>query len=133
MYSDVSSEVGNLCSYIETAADAEIVSKSYPRFRVSDTVTRAELIKMLLVANTTNLSSVPAGFSDTPSSLGDLVGYINAGVGMGCIRASTFFRPNASATRAEVFKITTCVMAHKKSSLPEYMGRLVWSDEFSGT
>lgn len=134
IYSDVTSELGDLCGYIETAAGIGIISRGHSLFRFSDLVTRAELVKMLLVANGIPPSSVPAGFSDLSAALGDLSGYVNAGVAGGCIRPGTTFRPDASATRGEAFKMAACAMKHKKTSIAtSYDGRLVWSDEFSGS
>lgn len=132
MYSDVTPALGDLCGYIETAANSGIVSRLYAWFRFSDTVTRAELVKMLLAADKIEPSPVSAGFSDVSSSLGDLNGYINAGVAEGCIRAGALFRPSAPSTRGEVFKFAACVLDHRGSLLASYDGKIVWSDEFSG-
>lgn len=132
IYSDVTDSLGDLCGYIETAAHAGIISRLYSRFRFSDTVSRAELVKMLLAANKITPSSVSAGFSDVPPSLGDLSGYINAGVAEGCIKANVLFRPNAPSTRGEVFKFAACILDRKNSILASYDGKIVWSDEFSG-
>lgn len=109
LYSDVSSNLGNLCGYIEAAAEAGIVSRTRTIFRPVDSITRAEMIKMLLIANKIPPSDTPSGFSDVPDALGDLVRYINAGVEQGCVRAGNIFRPNAASSRGEVFKVATCL------------------------
>ncbi len=109
VYSDVTSKLGDLCGFIEAAADAGIVSKANAKFRPSDLVTRAEMVKMLLAASGVAPTDVSAGFSDVSASLGDLAGYINAGVEEGCVKAGATFRPNATSTRGEAFKVTACV------------------------
>lgn len=98
-YTDVDTHLGNLCGYIETASQVGIVSKSNITFRPTDPVTRAEMIKMLLIANKIPSSDISAGFRDVPDSLGDLSGYINAGVEQGCIASGMLFRPNEAASR----------------------------------
>lgn len=78
IYIDVSSSLGDLCSYLEAAASGGIISQDYTAFRPSDSITRAEMVKMLLAAKDISPSVVKAGFSDVSSSLGDLEGFINA-------------------------------------------------------
>jgi hypothetical protein len=51
IFSDVGPELGDLCGYVEAAAESGIFSKSPPRFRPSDPVTRAEMAKIFLMAN----------------------------------------------------------------------------------
>lgn len=99
MYSDVTPLLGDLCGYIESAADRGIVSKAYSYFRFADPVTRAELVKMLLMAADIPPSAVSAGFLDVSPIVGDLSLFINAGVADGCIQKGDFFRPNAPASR----------------------------------
>ena len=132
-YDDVSAELGDLCGYIESASLSGVVSTIHPKFRFQDPMTRAELVKILLKANEVTPSKVSAGFLDTQDSLGDLGEYINAGVALGCIKASALFYPNRVSTRGEAFKIATCIMQNKKQRLSAYDGKIVWSDEFSGT
>ncbi len=111
VFSDVTVSLGDLCGYIEAAADAGIVSTLNAKFRPSDLVTRAEMVKMLLAAKGVAPTDVSAGFSDVPASLGDLAGYINAAVEEGLIKAGTSFRPNATATRGEAFKVAAGALA----------------------
>lgn len=105
VFGDVTSSLGDLCGFIESAADAGIVSTDNNNFRPKDLVTRAEMVKMLLAARGVVPTDVSAGFSDVNSSLNDLEGYINAAVEAGLIKSGTTFRPNATATRGEAFKV----------------------------
>lgn len=132
IYSDVTPLLGDLCGYIEAAKKAQIVSGLDSSFRVTDPVTRAELVKMLLSAIHIAPSDVSAGFSDVPVSFGDLARYINAGVLEGCVRPGILFHPNAQTTRGEVFKITACILRNKQLSTIDNGWRMVWSDEFNG-
>lgn len=50
VFSDVTSTLGDLCGYIEAAAQANLVNKTLTRFRPTDFVTRAEALKILLSA-----------------------------------------------------------------------------------
>lgn len=110
MYSDVTTaKLGDLASYIETAANAGIVSKANAKFRPLDLVTRAEMVKMLMAAKGVETTETSAGFADVDSSLGDLAGYINAAAAEGYIATATNFRPNATATRSEAFKVAAGV------------------------
>lgn len=114
LYSDVSSNLGNLCGYIEAAAEAGIALRIGTLFRPVDSITRAEMIKMLLIANKIPPSDTPSGFSDVPDSLGDLARYIHAGVARGCVRAGNIFRPNDSSSRGEAFKVASCLKGLSK-------------------
>jgi len=111
VFSDVTAKMGDLCGYIEAAADLEIVSSANAKFRPSDLVTRAEMVKMLLSARGVAPTDVSAGFSDVPASMGDLYGYINAAVEEGLIKSGTSFRPNATTTRGEAFKVAAGALA----------------------
>jgi S-layer homology domain len=111
VFSDVTASLGDLCGYIEAAADAGIVSTANAKFRPADLVTRAEMVKMLLAAKGVAPTDVSAGFSDVTASLGDLAGYINAGVEEGLLKSGTSFRPNATATRGEAFKVAAGALA----------------------
>ena len=64
---------------------------------------------MLLAAVGEVGSDTSAGYSDVTASLGDLEGFINRAYEIECISAATYFRPNASTTRGEAFKIASCV------------------------
>lgn len=105
VYSDVTSSLGDLCGFIESAADAGIVSTINAKFRPTDLVTRAEMVKMLLAARGVVPTDVSAGFADVDSSFGDLEGYINAAVEVTLIKSGTSFRPNQNASRGEAFKV----------------------------
>jgi hypothetical protein len=110
-FSDVTSALGDLCGYIEAAADLEIVSSANAKFRTMDLVTRAEMVKMLLSARGVAPTDVSAGFTDVPASMGDLYGYVNAAVEEGLIKSGTSFRPNATSTRGEAFKVAAGALA----------------------
>lgn len=103
-YSDVGSGLGDLCGYVEALADAGVVSTSSATFRPNAQVTRAELVKMILGGLGETGSDVDAGYMDL-AGLGDLATYVNRANEIGCVNDSTYFRPNASATRGEAFKI----------------------------
>jgi hypothetical protein len=107
VYGDVNSKLGDLCGYIEALAQAGVVSTSNANFRPSAPVTRAEMIKMLLGAVGETASDVDAGYMDV-ANLGDLAGYINRANEIGCAATATYFRPNATASRGEAFKIASC-------------------------
>jgi hypothetical protein len=107
VYGDVNSKLGDLCGYIEALAQAGLVSTSNANFRPSAPVTRAEMTKMLLGAVGETASDVDAGYMDV-ANLGDLAGYINRANEIGCASNATYFRPNATASRGEAFKIASC-------------------------
>ncbi len=48
MYPDVNTQLGDLCGYIEALAQRSLVDSSLSRYRPSDPVTRAEMIKMTM-------------------------------------------------------------------------------------
>jgi len=108
IYSDVTTSLGDLCGYIEAAADAGFVSKTNAKFRPLDLITRAETVKMLLGAKGIASSDVAAGYKDVDAKLGDLAGYINAAAAEGIVAGSdknAYFRPNDTSSRGEAFKI----------------------------
>ncbi len=107
VYSDVGSKLGDLCGYVEALADAGVVSTSSATFRPSANVTRAEMVKMLLGALGETPSDVSAGYMDL-GGLGDLAGYVNRANEIGCAADASYFRPNATASRGEAFKIAAC-------------------------
>lgn len=110
MFSDVTTaKLGDLAGYVETAANAGIVSKANAKFRPTDLVTRAEMVKMLMAAKGVAPAETSAGFADVTSALGDLAGYVNAAAAAGYINAGSSFRPNATATRGEAFKVAAGV------------------------
>jgi hypothetical protein len=101
VFSDVSTgSLGDLANYIEAAASAGIVSTSNAKFRPLDLVTRAEMVKMLLVATGVPPSTTSAGFTDI-ASIGDLAGYVNAAAAAGIINKATNFNPSNTATRVK--------------------------------
>jgi S-layer homology domain len=103
-YSDVGSGLGDLCGYVEALADAGVVSTSSATFRPNANVTRAEMVKMILGALGEVGSDVDAGYMDL-GGLGDLASYVNRANEIGCISDSSYFRPNASSSRGEAFKV----------------------------
>lgn len=108
VYGDVTSSLGDLCGYIEALADAGVVSTANANFRPAAPVTRAEMVKMLLGAIGETGSDVDAGYMDV-DGLGDLTGYINRANELGCAATASYFRPNATASRGEAFKIAACI------------------------
>ena len=109
VYGDVSSTLGDLCGYIEALAEAGVVSTANANFRPAASVTRAEMTKMLLGALGETASEDGAGYMDVSSdSLGDLAGYVNRANELGCAADADYFRPNATSTRGEAFKMAAC-------------------------
>lgn len=106
-YADVTSSLGDLCGYIESLEEAGVIA-SATNFRPAASITRAEMTKMLLGVMGYETSDFATKHTDT-ANLGDLTGYINAAVEMGCANDGMYFRPNASSSRGEAFKIAACV------------------------
>ena len=104
VYSDVGAGLGDLCGYVEALADAGVVSTASATFRPSANITRAEMVKMILGALGETGSDVDAGYTDV-DGLGDLRGYVNRANEIGCVSPGMYFRPNASSTRGEAFKV----------------------------
>lgn len=104
VFSDVSATLGDLCGYVEAAANAGLVNKTAAKFRPMDLVTRAEALKMLLSAKGIAASTEDAGFKDLGTDA-TLNGYINAAANAGIVNKGTSFNPNGTATRGEAFKI----------------------------
>lgn len=106
VYTDVTASLGDLCDAIETLAAAKVISTASNTFRPTANVTRAEMTKMILGA----LAVAPVAngshkFADVSSTLGDLEGFINAAAEKNIVNKATYFRPNATGSRGEVFKI----------------------------
>jgi hypothetical protein len=120
-YGDVGASLGDLCGAIEALADAGVVSTANANFRPSAAVTRAEATKMLLGAVGEAGSSTDAGYMDT-ASLGDLAMYINRANEMGCAADATYFRPTATASRGEAFKLASCVAGLTPTTVPPTTG-----------
>lgn len=104
VFGDVGTGLGDLCGYVEALANAGVVSSTATLYRPSANVTRAEMVKMMLGALGETPSDVDAGYMDL-AGLGDLAGYVNRANEIGCIGTSDYFRPNASSSRGEVFKV----------------------------
>lgn len=104
VFSDVTANLGDLCGYVEAAANAGLVNKTAAKFRPLDLVTRAEALKMLLSAKGIAPITEDQGFKDLGSDE-TLNGYINAAAKAGIINKGTAFNPNNTATRGEAFKI----------------------------
>jgi len=107
VYGDVNSKLGDLCGYIEALAQAGVVSTKNANFRPTASVTRAEMTKMLLGAVGETASTTNAGYTDL-TGLGDLAGYVNRANELGCASSATYFRPNATSSRGEAFKMAAC-------------------------
>ncbi len=103
-FSDVGSGLGDLCGYVEALADAGVVSTSNATYRPNANVTRAEMVKMILGALGEVGSDVDAGYMDI-EGLNDLTSYINRANEIGCVSDSSYFRPMASSSRGEAFKV----------------------------
>lgn len=116
VYGDVGTSLGDLCGYIEALAEAGVVSTANANFRPSASVTRAEMTKMLLGANGESASETSAGYMDVTSTLGDLAGYINRANELGCASDATYFRPNATSSRGEAFKMAACAAGIEMTS-----------------
>ena len=101
----MNSGLGDLCSFIESAAEAGVVSIDKMTFRPLDPVTRIEMVKILLAALAIIPSDTPSGFSDVDASAGDLYGYLNAAVDKGIVSRTDLFCPDDRASRGEAFKI----------------------------
>ena len=117
VYSDVGSRLGDLCGYVEALADAGVVSTASATFRPSANITRAEMVKMILGALGETGSSTSAGYTDL-TGLGDLAMYVNRANEIGCISSSSYFRPNASASRGEAFKVAVVCAGLDPSMTP---------------
>jgi hypothetical protein len=116
-YGDVGSSLGDLCGAIEALAEAGVVSTANANFRPNASVTRAEAVKMLLGAVGEAGSTVDAGYMDL-DNLGDLAAYINRANELGCAADATYFRPNATSSRGEAFKIAACVAGYTPVDVP---------------
>lgn len=106
VFSDVTSKLGDLCGYVEAAANAGLVNKTATKFRPMDLVTRAEMLKMLLSAQGIAPTTEDMGFKDLPKDA-TLSGYINAAAKAGIINKGTSFNPNNTASRGESFKVAS--------------------------
>jgi hypothetical protein len=108
VFGDVGASLGDLCGFIEALADAGVVTTANANYRPSANVTRAEMIKMILGAVGETGSDVDAGYMDI-GGLNDLAGFINRANELGCAADADYFRPMATASRGEAFKIASCV------------------------
>ena len=63
---------------------------------------------MLLRAVGESGSTMDAGYLDT-AGLGTVTYYINRANEMGCTTPASYFRPNATATRGEIYKMAACI------------------------
>ncbi|MBP6084893.1 S-layer homology domain-containing protein [Candidatus Gracilibacteria bacterium] len=107
-FSDVQSS-DTLLPYIRYAYDQKMV-RGYPdrTFKPTQSVSRAEFIKIFIVATDNQLqdSNIGEAFLDVPPSY-ELATYIYSARALGYIKGSTngLFLPNAPITRAEAVKI----------------------------
>ena len=125
IFTDVNRELGDLCSFIESAAEAGIISIDDMTFRPLDPVTRIEMVKILLAAISISPSDTPSGFTDVDASMGDLYGYLNAAVEKGIVGRTVLFRPTDRASRGEVFKIAISTQNLSTTVTPPLTGTQV--------
>lgn len=117
---DVTSSLGDLCGYIEGAVQNRIIGTS-SRFYPNTPITRwdfaSAIIKAFDVSYPNLISTSGEGtlyYTDVPSSLPG-ANSINRLATTGCINTNlTNFRPYASITRGEAFKIMACMMKKKE-------------------
>ena len=112
-YSDVDNTLGDLCGYILALREAGVISAT-ELYRPRANVSRAEMIKILLGAAWEKWSSNTSVFTDI-QWYGDLASYIVRAHEIGCTRSAVLFRPGASSSRGEAFKIAGCVIDYKAS------------------
>lgn len=108
IFSDVNSNLWDLCWYIEAVANAWYVNKSNSNFRPKDLITKAEAMKMILNAWWIKSDNNSAGFYDVDWSIGDLYWYINAWKNKWyLLDEGNYFYPKSNATRDFVFKVSS--------------------------
>lgn len=104
-YEDVSSS-HTLAKYIALGAKKGLVNKDAKKFRPDDTITRAEAMKILLVALGADVASItPASFDDVAKT-SDLAKFIEKAKALGIVSGQgNKFRPNDSISRSEISKV----------------------------
>lgn len=120
---DVTSSLGDLCGYIEWAVQNGIITSSN-RFYPNIPITRGDFASIIIKAfdvNYPDLVSTPSEgtlyFSDVSPSLVNATS-IHRLATTGCINTNlTNFRPYASITRGEAFKIMACMMKKKDGGI----------------
>lgn len=120
-FSDVTTSLGDLCGYIESAVAKNIIKKT-TRFYPNLAITRGDFADIIVKSFDTNSPSSIAPsvigssqteayyYTDVPTTL-STASSINRLRATGCLntRLSTF-RPYASITRGEAFKIMGCLV-----------------------
>lgn len=86
-----------------------MISSANKNFRPNDTITRAEAMKILMVALGTKTDGIRITFTDLDAS-SDLAKYVEAAKSTGIVSGEIVngkarFRPNDAITRAEIAKI----------------------------
>jgi S-layer homology domain len=107
-YNDVP-RTHTLAAYIALARSEGLISATLPSFRPDAPITRAEAMKILILALGADVSDVPVSFADVDNR-SDLAKYIEKAkmyeiISGQKIGTRTYFRPNDSITRAEIAKI----------------------------
>lgn len=109
IFYDVNKKLGDLCGYIEVLAGRGIVTTVRSYYRPYDTVTRAEMIKMVMWS--IGIETYTRYLDVTPQQLGDLYGYILQAEKKWCLNStfpSNTLEPHKSALRGEVFQVGLC-------------------------
>lgn len=132
VFTDVTANLGDLCGYVEAAAEAGLVTKTYTKFRPLDLVTRAEMLKMLLSAKGIAPSTEDQGFIDLGTDA-SLNGFINAAAKAGIINKGIAFNPNNNASRGEAFKVAANSAGLTTTATAEDGGDLNLGDLFGDT
>lgn len=109
IFKDVSStKVGGFCSEIEGLARLGIINRSNENFRPNDSVSREELVTMLVRAfgyEGDDYKIATKAFSDV-SSDSPHIGSLARAITLGIVRTDRIiFRPTATASRGEAFVI----------------------------
>lgn len=85
------------------------VMQNTPNVRPNDTITRAEFLKLLALANGYTPVTVKKKFADLPNT-NTLSPYVNFGVSQGWVNVrNTNFRPNDIITQGEIDKLIAAI------------------------
>lgn len=109
VYQDVNSTLGEYCGYIEAIAQAGMWSTKTTSFYPAQSITRAEILKLLVNAVGETASVNDAPFSDNLPVTTDLRFYINRAYELGCSYSSGMFYPNNPVLRGDAFKFSVCL------------------------
>ena len=109
MLSDVTSALGIVnCGAIEVLYDNGVITLPSSLYSPYAPINRGEAVQILLRAVAEAGSTTDAGYLDT-AGLGTITNYINRANEMGCTTPASYFRPNAAATRGEIYKMAACI------------------------